>query len=161
MLVVGMYGEGNVAHGGCNDAEYRSHFTLWCLLAAPLMIGCDVRSMSQATKDILMNRELIAVNQDPMGAQGFRIGKAFHGRNRGEIWAKPLEDGSIAVGMFNLSEMDARRMTVAWESLGLHDRRTCAVRDMIAGADIGEATGQFSTRVGKHDVVAVRLAPVK
>jgi len=159
MLVVGMYGKGNVAHGGCNDAEYRSHFTLWCLLASPLMIGCDVRSMTPATKELLTNKELIAVNQDPMGRQGFRVGKAFHGRRRAEVWARPLEDGSIAVGLFNLGEMDARRMTVAWETIGLHDRRTCAVRDMIAGADLGEFTGQFSTRVAQHDVVAVRITP--
>ncbi len=159
MLVVGMYGKGNVARGGCTDAEYRSHFGLWCLLAAPLMIGCDVRSMSRTTREVLLDREAIAVNQDALGRQGRRVGKAFHGKHRADVWVKPLEDGSVAVGMFNLGEFDGRRITVAWESIGLHDRRPCKVRDLWAGEDLGTFTGSFTARVDRHDVALVRLTP--
>lgn len=159
MLVVGMYGKGNVARGGCTDAEYRSHFSLWCLLAAPLMIGCDVRNMNQATRDILLNREAIAVNQDMLGRQGYRVGRVDYAGEIAEVWAKPLEDGSIAVGLFNLGNMPGRLVGVAWESLGLHDRRPCLVRDLWAHEDIGIFTGDFTARVDSHDVALVRITP--
>jgi alpha-galactosidase len=159
MLVVGMYGEGHVARGGCSDAEYRSHFSLWCLLAAPLMIGCDVRAMSKTTRTILLNQEAIAVNQDSLGRQGYHVGKMFHGREAADVWAKPLADGSIAVGLFNLGEREGRRVTVAWESIGLHDRRPCLVRDLWAHEDLGVYRGDFSTRVDRHDVALVRITP--
>jgi alpha-galactosidase len=159
MLVVGMYGEGHVARGGCSDAEYRSHFSLWCLLAAPLMIGCDVRAMSETARTILLNQEAIAVNQDPLGRQGYHVGKTFHGREAADVWAKPLADGSIAVGLFNLGEREGRRATVAWEAIGLHDRRSCLVRDLWAHQDLGVYRGDFSTRVDRHDVALVRITP--
>lgn len=159
MLVVGMYGKGNVARGGCTDAEYRSHFSLWCLLASPLMIGCDVRDMDAVTRGILLNRELIAVNQDPLGRQGYRVGRVPWGDEIAEVWAKPLEDGSVAVGMFNLSDRDGRQIVVAWESLGLHDRRPCRVRDLWTHEDLGTFTRSFVARVDRHDVKVVKLTP--
>jgi alpha-galactosidase len=160
MLVVGMYGKGNVARGGCTDAEYRSHYSLWCLLAAPLMIGCDARRMTAATRDILMNKEVIAVNQDPLGRQGYHVGEISHGGEVGAVWAKPLEDGSVAVGLFNLGERDARLMVVGWESVGLHDQRPCRVRDLWAGRDLGICTSNFTTTVGRHDVALIKLTPL-
>jgi alpha-galactosidase len=159
MLVVGMYGQGHVARGGCADAEYRSHFGLWCLLAAPLMIGCDVRHMNPLTRELLLNRELITVNQDPLGRQGYRVGGVSHGREVAEVWAKPLEDGSIAVGMFNLGDRQGRLVSMAWESIGLHDRRPCRVRDLWTGADLGLHTGSLTVRVDRHDVAMVRITP--
>ena len=159
MLIVGMHGEGNVARGGCTDVEYRSHFSLWCMLAAPLMIGCDVRNMSQATSDILLNTEVIALNQDLLGRQGYKVGSIDWGGEQAHVWAKPLLDGSIAVAMFNLGDMQGRRIAVAWESLGLHDRRPCTVRDLWAHEDLGTFTSSFSARVDSHDVMLVRLTP--
>jgi alpha-galactosidase len=159
MLVVGMYGKGNVARGGCTDAEYRSHFSLWCLMASPLMIGCDARAMSPETKAILLNHELIAVNQDPLGVQGHQVGRVPWASDIAVTWAKPLLDGSIAVGLFNLGERDGRRIAVAWETLGLHDRRPCRVRDLWAHADLGTHTGSFVARVDRHDVMVLRITP--
>jgi alpha-galactosidase len=161
MLVVGMYGKGNVARGGCTDEEYRSHFSLWALLASPLMIGCDVRHMNGTTRSILMNREVIAVNQDPLGCQAFRVGKVSHGMHRAEVWAKPLADGSIAVGLFNLGDIKQRIIGVAWETVGLHDRRPCRVRDLWKGEELGVFTGDFTTRVARHDVKLLRLTPIR
>ena len=160
MLVVGMYGKGNVARGGCSDGEYRCHFALWCLLAAPLMIGCDVRSMSDTTRRILLNERLIAVDQDALGRQGHRVGQMWHGRQRGEVWAKPLADGSIAVGLFHLGDRERQRLTVAWESIGLGSRHRCRVQDLWSGEQLGEFRGDFSTMVARHDVAAVRITPV-
>lgn len=159
MLVVGMYGKGNVAHGGCTDVEYRSHFSLWCLLAAPLMLGCDVRAMTPATRDIVLNRETIAVNQDSLGRQGYRVGKTDWAWEIVETWAKPLADGSIAVGLFNLGQRNQRRAAIAWEALGLHPNRPCAVRDLWAHRDLGVFTGDFSTLIDSHDVALVKLTP--
>jgi len=160
MLVVGMYGKGNVARGGCTDAEYRSHFSLWCLLASPLMIGCDVRHMNQATKDILLNPEVLAVNQDPLGRQGYQVGRVPWARDIAVTWAKPLQDGSVAVGLFNLGERDGRRIAVAWETLGIHDRRPCRVRDLWAREDLGVTTGSYVACVDQHDVAMLRIVPV-
>ncbi|MFH1635207.1 MAG: glycoside hydrolase family 27 protein [Chloroflexota bacterium] len=159
MLVVGMYGQGNVARGGCTDAEYRSHFALWCLLAAPLMIGCDVRNMNATTRQILLNRELLAVNQDILGRQGYCVGQTYHGSEPTEVWAKPLADGSLAIGLFNLGERDPCLVTVAWESLGLHDRRPCLVRDLWTGDDIGVYTRDFSASLASHDALVLKLIP--
>jgi alpha-galactosidase len=159
MLVVGMYGVGHVARGGCTDAEYRSHFSQWCLLAAPLMIGCDVRSIGGSTREILLNREAIAVNQDPLGRQGYHVGQVMHGREPADVWAKPLADGSIAVGMYNLGTRAGRQIGVAWESIGLHDRRPCLVRDLWAHADVGIHRGGYTARVDSHDVALLRITP--
>ena len=160
MLVVGMYGKGNVAQGGCTDAEYRSHFSLWCLLASPLMIGCDVRAMRPTTRQTLLNREAIAIDQDPLGRQGHHVGAIGHGGETASVWAKPLEDGSVAAGLFNLGERDARLMVIGWESIGIHDQRPCLVRDLWAQQDLGTFTSNFTTRVGRHDVALLRITPV-
>ncbi len=159
MLVVGMYGEGNVGRGGCSDIEYRSHFSLWALLAAPLMIGCDVRNMTRGAREILLNREVIAVNQDPLGRQAWRVGQQYHGAHRAEIWAKPLEDGSVAVGLFNLGEVRERWITFAFETVGIHPARPCAVRNLWSGEDLGVFTGSYSTRVIRHGVELLRIFP--
>jgi alpha-galactosidase len=159
MLVVGMYGRGNVARGGCTDAEYRSHFALWSLLAAPLMIGCDVRQMTGVTHEILSNTAVLAVNQDPLGRQGYKVGSAIHNGEWAQVWAKPLADGSVAVGLFNMGQTDRRRIGVAWESLGLHDRRACQVRDLWRDEELGHFHGSFSAEVDTHDVMLVRIAP--
>ena len=159
MLVVGMYAQGNVARTGCTDAEYRSHFSLWCLQAAPLMIGCDVRAMRPITRETLLNREAIAIDQDPLGRQGYHVGAIGHGGETASVWAKPLEDGSVAVGLFNLGERDARLMVIGWESIGLHDERPCLVRDLWAHQDLGTFTNNFTTHVGRHDVALLKLTP--
>jgi alpha-galactosidase len=111
------------------------------------------------TRDILLNQQVLAVNQDPLGRQGYQVGTVFHGRQAADVWAKPLADGSIAVGLFNLGERERRRITVAWESIGLHDRRPCRVRDLWGSEDLGLHRGDFSTMVGSHDVALIRITP--
>ena len=159
MLTVGMRGKGNVARGGMTDPEYRVHFSLWCLLAAPLMIGCDVRNMNQATKDILLNPRLIAVNQDPAGRQGLMVGKDWV---NAEVWMKPLQDGSIAVGLFNPNDGEIPTpISVAWEVLGLHDRRPCQIQDLWTGEDLGRFTGVYVEKVGPHEVKLMKITPLR
>lgn len=160
MLVVGMHGKGNVARGGCSDLEYRTHFSLWSLLAAPLMIGCDVRAMDEATRAILTAPEVIAVNQDPMGCQGRCIGQdGVHG----EVWTKPLADGSVAVGVFSREVLGkgSRLLTVSWEALGLHDRRPAVVRDLWERRDLGTFQRGYTVEVEPHGCVMLRVIPQK
>ncbi len=159
MMVVGMYGKGNVARGGCTDAEYRSHFALWCLLASPLMIGCDVRNTNDFTHNLLLNRDLIAINQDPLGRQGYRVGYNSYADEIAEVWAKPLLDGSIAVGLFNLGKRPQRVVGIGWEELGLHDRRPCKVRNLLTGEEMGICEREFSTRLDEHDCLVIKLTP--
>ena len=137
MLVVGMNGKGNVGFKGCTTEEYRTHFSLWALLNSPLMIGCDIRDMDEATKEILLNKDIIAINQDPKGAQPFfannMIWKANQARKSDvephfekypldvPMIAKYLDNGDIAVGVFNFTDSVATRwqMTLTCDNLGL------------------------------------------
>src|SRR5574337_180961 len=86
-----------IGNGGMSDEEYRTHMSLWSLLAAPLLAGNDLRSMSPAILEILTNREVIAVDQDKAGQQGRRVAQS----GEQEIWSRPLADGGQAIGMFN------------------------------------------------------------
>ncbi|MCW5941688.1 MAG: glycoside hydrolase family 27 protein [Fimbriimonadaceae bacterium] len=163
MMVVGMYGKGNVGAGGCSDSEYLCHFALWCLLASPLMIGCDVRAMNDATLSLLANPGLLRISQDSLGVQARRIAPEKDEWDWSDfpVFAKPLADGTIAVGLFNLSDGDGcNRMGVAWETLGLDTHRACLVSDAISGETIGEFRGSYSERVPKHDARVLLLTPV-
>jgi len=103
MLVVGMYGKGNVGLGGCNDVEYKSHFSMWALLNSPLMIGADVRGLSDAALAILSNRDIIALNQDEEGRQPYQVTEWTNPKLK-KIYVRALADGAYAVGMFNLGD---------------------------------------------------------
>jgi alpha-galactosidase len=107
MLIVGMNGKGNCGLKGCTFNQYRTHYSLWALLGSPLMIGCDIRSMDNETRTILMNREVLKINQDASQWQPFIVGGSQVSSSGGTedcfIWAKLLENGDFAIGMFNLS----------------------------------------------------------
>jgi alpha-galactosidase len=143
-----------VGNGGLNAAETRSHFSLWCLWAAPLMAGNDVRHMSMETALVLTQPELIAVDQDPLGVQGRRV------RDDGakEVWAKPLVDGSKAVLLLNRGS-ETGKIRVAFEEIGLAASGHARVRDLWKRADLGAFDKSFEAEVGPHDVVVVRITP--
>jgi len=155
MLVVGLHAQsGPAARGkGCTDAEYRANMSLWCLMAAPLFAACDLRTMSAATRATLLNPELIAVNQDPAGRPAERISKD----GAAEVWARPLADGSWAVGLLNRDAAATRPIKVLWSDLGL--RGGCVVRDLWPGRDLGVFTEHFEMAVEPHAVAVVRLIP--
>src|SRR5205085_3279362 len=95
MLVVGLKGKGQVSGGGLSFIEYQTHMSMWCMACSPLMIGCDVRVLDQETAALLMNREVLAVNQDALGKPAQRV-RQF---GQCEVWKKPLADGSMAVAL--------------------------------------------------------------
>jgi alpha-galactosidase len=143
-----------VGNGGLSTAESRAHFSFWALLAAPLMAGNDLRSMSAETREILTNPEVIAVDQDALGMQGRKV------RDNGpqEVWMKPLADGSKAVILFNRGT-EAGNIGVAWEDVSLAPAGKALVRDLWKKADMGAFAGRFEAKVGPHDVVMVRITP--
>lgn len=103
MLIVGMYGKGNVGLQGCNDVQYKTHFSIWAFMGSPLMIGCDVRNMSEEAKKILTNEEIIRIDQDAACRQPVRLTGIWSGEDL-LIYARYLADGDVAIGCFNLSE---------------------------------------------------------
>jgi alpha-galactosidase len=131
--------------------EYRAHFALWALMAAPLMAGNDVRSMTAETRSILTNSDIIALDQDALGAQGARI------RDDGdlEVWKKPLEDGSIAVGLLNRGA-SAHPMNVTWKELGLSPD-AAHVRDLSANKDLGAMKDGYGVSVPSHECIVLRV----
>jgi alpha-galactosidase len=143
-----------VGNGGMTETEYRSHFSLWALLAAPLIAGNDLRSMTPAIREILTNQEVVAVDQDRLGTEGRRV--ARHGDL--EVWARPLADGSRAVILLNRGTSE-QEIGVNWEELGYPGHLTAAVRDLWQHKDLGNFTGQFSASVSPHGVVMVTLKP--
>jgi alpha-galactosidase len=139
-----------VGNGGMNDDEYRTHFSLWSILAAPLIAGNDLNRMTPYTLEILTNREVIAVDQDPLGKQGFRVAQ----EGPFEVWMKPMADGSKVVGLFN-RQRTAERMTVEFAQIGLEGEAN--IRDLWLKKDLGRFRNSFSSYVPRHGVVLVRI----
>jgi alpha-galactosidase len=143
-----------VGNGGMTPAEYRAHFSLWAILAAPLIAGNDLRDMKPEIREILTRKEVIAVDQDPAGHQGRRVRK----KGNLEVWSKPLHDGSRAVVLFNRGTADAE-ISVSWKDLGYPAHQTAKIRDLWHAKDLGVQERNFSAPVPPHSVVMVKVTP--
>ena len=141
-----------VGNGGMTTEEYRTHMSLWALLAAPLLAGNDLSQMSPTTLSILTNREVIAVDQDPLGKQGERVWAS----KANEVWVKPLKGGAIAVGLFNRGG-ESGSITLRFADLGLS--RSVKARDLWMGRDLGKLHGSYTATVPQHGVVMLKLEP--
>ena len=143
-----------VGNGGLTPAENRAHFSFWALFAAPLMAGNDLGAMTGEIREILTNREVIAVDQDPLGMQGRKV------RDDGarEVWMKPLADGSKAVILFNRGS-EPGTLTADWEAIGLFPGTRAVVRDLWTKQEAGVFTGQYQARVEPHGVAMLKLTP--
>lgn len=153
MLIVGLHGS-NHSGNGCTCAEYRSHFTLWCILAAPLLAGNDLRNMDAECRNTLLNREAIAVNQDPLGVQGWRCRKL----GTKEVWIKPLQGNDLAVALLNRDEQQAA-IQVRWLDLDIEGPQS--VRDLWAHANLGVFHSQITFDIPPHETVFLRVSPVE
>jgi alpha-galactosidase len=141
-----------VGNGGMTEAEYRAHFSLWALMAAPLIAGNDVAAMDEVTRGILTNPEVIAIDQDARGSQGIRVASD----GTAEVWARPLaEAGSFAVLLLNRGE-SAASVTARWRDVGLGDQ-AAVVRDLWARADRGVFVDEFTAVIPAHDVAMLRV----
>lgn len=160
MLTVGMYGKGLVGRGGCDDAEYRQQFTLWCMYCAPLMLGCDIRNISAEAKALITNRALIAINQDEA--------------NRPPVWQnhpwnenlkcafKHLANGEYAIAFYNFSEGDAN-IPAMLELFGIPNNsgRKLELHDLMTGEVVGQYRDYILMPVAKHDVKIFKAKLVK
>jgi alpha-galactosidase len=156
MLVVGRVGWGPKLHPTRLTAnEQYTHISLWCLLSAPLLLGCDLENLDEFTLNLLTNDEVLAVDQDANGRQAGRVAKD----GQAEVWAKDMADGSKAVGLFNRSN-EPLTVTVKWaDHLSVSGKQK--VRDLWRQQDLGTFEKQFETKVLAHGVVLVKVTSQK
>jgi alpha-galactosidase len=140
-----------VGNGGMTTTEYRTHFSLWCLLSAPLIAGNDLRVMSADTLEILSNHEAIAIDQDVLGRPAQRI----FTRGEIEVWLKPLSNGDRAVGIFNRGETE-QLVSLNWTDMGF-DHAPQTMRDLWRHADLTPGKEGFAAPIPSHGVVLLRL----
>jgi alpha-galactosidase len=140
-----------VGNAGMTPDEQRAHFSLWAIIAAPLIAGNDLTTMSPDTKSILLNKEVIAIDQDPLGKQGDRA----YATGPLEVWTKPLEGGAVAAGMFNRTS-EAASMNLDLAKIGWHGR--AKARDLWEHRNLGEVNTNYTAIVPAHGVVLLRLS---
>jgi len=143
-----------VGNGKLTPDENYTHMTLWCMLSAPLLIGCDMPKMSPFIVSLFSNDEVIAVNQDPLGRQGWRATQD----GQKEVWIKPLADGSTAVAFFNRGDT-AADVSVQWSELYLAP--TQWVRDLWRQKGLGMQQTGYSVNVAAHGAELFKLTPQK
>jgi len=150
---------------GMSYAEDKAHFSLWCMLAAPLIAGNDLRKMSDQTKSILTNKEVIAVDQDSLGVEGFRY-YSFDGL---EIWVKPLKNNAIAVCFLNRSSRQ-QNIYYNWKDHDITDsvsnmhidfnRGSYSLRDLWSQKNMGTTDKTFKQSIGSHEVIMLKLSKI-
>ena len=143
-----------VGNGGMTIEEYRTHMTLWVILAAPLLVGNDPRTMTNDIKELLLNREVLAVNQDTLGKQGRRLIR----NGTTEIWAKPLSGEAVAVALFNRGA-SRTQVSVRWSELGLNGQYKA--RDLWKRLDLPDATNSYSAEVPSRSMMPITTATTK
>jgi len=145
-----------VGNGNMNIEEYRSHFSIWALMKAPLLIGCDIRSASPQTLEILGNKEVINVNQDPLGVQGKKVSK----QGDIEVWAGPLSNRRVAIILWNRSGSQAY-ITARWADIGLPSNALVQARDLWAHRYLPTSLrGSLTSTVASHACKMYILNPI-
>lgn len=151
MLIVGLKGKGLISGGGLSFVEYQTHMSMWCMACSPLMIGCDIRVMEPETASLLMNREVLAINQDALDRPARRV------RRFGpcEVWKKPLADGSVAVALINRGASGSD-VTFKASDIGLLDTPKLA-RNLWTQEDIADFRMELTRRVQPHETVLLKV----
>lgn len=139
-----------VGNGGMSPAEYRTHFSLWAIVASPLIAGNDLRSMDDDTRAILMNKEVIAIDQDPLGKQGRRVAK----QGDVAVWLRQLQGNAYALALVNEGAAEAEAK-VTWADLKLP--KNLQARDLWEKKDLGKLADGYSARIPSHGVVMLKL----
>ncbi len=139
-----------VGNGKMNDEEYRTHMSLWAILAAPLLAGNDLATMTDETKAILMNKEVIAVDQDALGREGDRV----YAEGPIEVWSKPLSGGALAVGIFNRHQ-STLTAHVDFAKLGFSGG--VQARDLWLHKDLGALPAKYDVEIPAHGVLMLRV----
>ncbi len=152
MLVVGQVGWGNLRPTRLTPDEQYTHISLWCLLSAPLLIGCDLEKLDDFTLGLLGNDEVLAVDQDSLGKEASCV--SSNGTLR--VLAKELDDGTKAAGLFNLGDQPAT-VVASWDDLKISGEQL--VRDLWRQKDLGRFEKEFSATVASHGVVLLKIQP--
>lgn len=167
MLIVGLYGKGCMALGseGCSEIEYRQHFSFWCMLSAPLIIGADIREMSESTRALLTNKELLSIDQDPEVRPPYVHGQSGHRPECGEdhiVLLKHLSDGSYAAGYFNFADQEANIPSEFYNwGIDISSGYSLQFKDIFTGEDMGCFREFYRARVPAHDCRMYRVRLVK
>jgi alpha-galactosidase len=151
MLVVGLKGRGQISGNGMSHLEYQTHMSMWCMACSPLMIGCNVRALDPETVALLMNRDVLAVNQDPLGKPARRVARFGHC----EVWKKPLADGSLAVALINRGSTGSDVVLKAGD-IGLLDTPQLA-RNLWTQEDVADFTQELTRRVQPHETILLKI----
>ena len=146
MLVVGLNNKGNIKGGGCNEIEYRSQMSMWCMISAPLMIGCDIRYMDESAKNILQNKDVISIDQDSLGKQGFRV----YRKDGIEGWKKLLSDNRIAIAMLNRNSSE-KEINVSWKDLELDSDVPYKAYDVWEHKPVTDFESGISVKLKAHE----------
>ena len=154
MLVLGWVGWGNPHPTNLNVNEQYTHFSLWCLLSAPLLLGCDLSKLDEFTLSLLTNDEVLAIDQDALGNQASRI----YSSGSIQVWGKNLDDGTKAIGFFNLGEKDT---TANFNLNELNLKGKWKMRDLWRQTDIGLVDSTFVTEIPTHGVYLSKFTKIK
>merc|ERR1712130_474929 len=144
-------------HGGPTKvmtvAECKTQMSIWSIVAAPLIMSSDLRTVTKEYREVLLNKEVIAVNQDPKGFAGKRIS----GKENQQVWARSLGDGSVAVALYN-KDNGGKPAHISFNFADVHfEQKKAVVRDLWLGKDLGTFSGSFGTEVVDHGTVLVKL----
>jgi len=154
MLIVGYVGWGKPHPTRLTPDEQYTHISLWSLLSAPLLLGCDLEKLDAFTLNLISNDEVLDVDQDPLAIGAKRVSS----KDSLDVFVKPLEDGNIAVGLFNRSTKKAT-ITANWQDLGIKGKRT--VRDLWRQKDVALSNDKYEAEVAPHGVVLVKMSAKK
>jgi alpha-galactosidase len=141
-----------IGNGNMSEDEYRTHMSLWALLAAPLLAGNDLSKMSPTDLRILTNKDAIAIDQDALGKQGDRLYQS----GEVDVWSRPLSGGRVAVGLFNRGD-SSREISIELAKVGF--TRGASLRDVWKQKDLGRRSGAFVDTVPKHGVTLLIASP--
>ena len=157
MLVVGMHEQNDWMGPGMTDIEYRTNFAIWCVVAAPLLIGADPNHLDSVALDILKNPRLIAINQDPLAMPAHRVSTEDHGR---ELWVRQLSDFRWVSAIINRAH-EKREYSYKWEELDLSPAVPMKITDAWTGEILAEKVcGEFAVSLEAHDTAVLVMTPV-
>ena len=154
MLVIGLKNSGYVKGGGCSPEEYRSQMSMWCMMASPLMMGCDVRNMSDATKSVLLNKDIIAIDQDTLGKQALRVYRL----DGIEAFNKRLSGNRVAIAFMNRNTKPGK-ITLSYKDLELDKNIKYSVYDVWKHSGVTPPAGTLSAEMKSHECQVFVLTP--
>jgi alpha-galactosidase len=156
MLVIGLKNSGFIKGGGCTDVEYRTQMSMWCMFSAPLMLGCDIRDISMATKSIISNREIIAIDQDSLGKQAFRV----ISKDGIDAWQKPLSGNRVAIAFLNRNSA-GKSVRTTYKDLELKPEEEYVIYDVWNHVKVKQDKGTLAANLKPHECQVFVLSMLK